>query len=56
MEQEQLQYLIKWLNQQIMHSKESIQGAKEENNYGRVTQCEGMHDAFERCLNQIGKS
>ncbi len=56
MNKEQLQQMIKWLDQQIMYSNESIREAHQEHNYGRETQCEGMRDAFARCLNQLSQS
>lgn len=53
MNTEKLQEVIHWLNQQIHHLNESIQEAHRTNNLGRETQCEGMRDAFIRCLNKI---
>ena len=56
MNKEQLQQMIKWLNQQIAYSNECIQEAHQGKNYGRETQYEGMRDAFARCLNKLSKS
>lgn len=53
MNPEQYQQMVKWLNQQIMHSNESMNEAHSTNNYGKETQCEGMRDAFMRCLNKL---
>ena len=56
MNKEQLQQMIQWLNQQINRSSEFMHEAHQEKNYGRVTQYEGMRDAFSRCLNKLSKS
>ncbi len=53
MNPEQLQQMVKWLNQQIINSNESINTAHQSNNYGRETQFEGMRDAYMRCLNKL---
>lgn len=56
MNKEQLEQMIKWLNQQITHSNDCIHEAHQEHNYGRETQYEGMRDAFARCLNKLRQS
>lgn len=56
MNPDQLQQMMHWLNQQIMHLDESIIEAHQTNNCGRETQYEGMRDAFVRCLNKIGNA
>jgi len=53
MNTEQIQQMVQWLNQQIVHSNESINEAHHTNNYGRESQFEGMRDAFMRCLNKL---
>ena len=53
MNPDQIKQMTQWLNQQIMHLNESIIEAHQTNNCGRETQCEGMRDAFMRCLNQL---
>jgi hypothetical protein len=53
MKPEQLQEMVQWLNQQIAHINHSINQAHIECNYGRESQCEGMRDAFMRCLNKL---
>ena len=53
MNQDQLQQMVQWLNQQIMHSNESVNEAHLSNEYEKETQFEGMRDAFMRCLNKI---
>jgi len=53
MNPEQIQQMVQWLNQQVMHSTESINEAHLTNNYYKETQFEGMRDAFMRCLNKI---
>lgn len=53
MNAEKLQEVVHWLNQQINHLNEAIQEAHRTKNLGRETQCEGMRDAFMRCLNKI---
>ena len=45
-EPEQLQQMVKWLNQQIGHLTQAIKEAHQSNNYGRELQYEGMRDAF----------
>jgi hypothetical protein len=46
MNQEQIQQMVQWLNQQVVHSNESIQEAHLSSNYCKETQFEGMRDAF----------
>ena len=53
MNSEQLQEVVQWLNQQIVHVNEAINEAHRNNNHGRETQYEGMRDAFMRCLNKL---
>ena len=53
MKPEKLQEMVQWLNQQISHINEAINKARNENNYGRESQYEGMRDAFIRCLNKL---
>jgi hypothetical protein len=56
MNPEQLQQMVSWLNQQLIHVNDSINEAHLTHNYGRETQFEGMRDAFMRCLNKITNS
>ena len=53
MEKEQLQQLIRWLNEQIDYTNRVINESHQTNNYGRESQYEGMRDAFVRCLNMV---
>jgi hypothetical protein len=53
MKSEQLQEVVQWLNQQIAHVNDAIIEAHKTNNVGREVQCEGMRDAFMRCLNKL---
>ena len=53
MNKDQLQALVKWLNEQISLTNTSISEAHYTNNFARETQHEGMRDAFMRCLNKI---
>jgi len=53
MKPEQLQEVVHWLNQQIVHLNEAINEAHKTNNLGREVQYEGMRDAFMRCLNKL---
>lgn len=53
MENERVQQLIRWLNEQIAHTNLVINESHQTNNYGRESQYEGMRDAFVRCLNMI---
>lgn len=46
MENERLQQLIRWLNEQIAHTNLVINESHQTNNYGRESQYEGMRDAF----------
>lgn len=56
MNKEQLQQMIKWLNQQIAYSNDTINEAHQCKNYGRETQFEGMREAFMKCLNKLSHS
>ena len=53
---EQIQQMVQWLNQQVVHSNESINEAHQTNNYCKETQFEGMRDAFMRCLNKLNNA
>jgi len=53
MNSEQLQEVVQWLNQQIVHANDMINEAHRTSNLGRETQYEGMRDAFMRCLNKL---
>ena len=53
MNSEQKIQMVQWLNQQILHSNESVNEAHQSNEYEKETQFEGMRDAFMRCLNKI---
>lgn len=53
MEKEQLQSIIRWLNDQIKNSNVIMQEAYQTNNIGRGAQYEGMRDAFQRCLKRL---
>ena len=46
MNSEQLQEVVQWLNQQIVHVNEVINESHRTSNLGRETQYEGMRDAF----------
>jgi hypothetical protein len=53
MNPEQLQQMVRWLNQQIVNSNESVNEAHHTNNYSRETQYEGMREAFVKCLSKL---
>lgn len=53
MNREQIQEVLKWLNDQIEYANESILDAHQSRNYGRESQYEGVRDAFMRCLNRL---
>lgn len=53
MNTEQLQQMVNWIDQQIMHLNDSIIEAQKSNNYGRKIQYEGMRDAFSKCLGKL---
>lgn len=55
MNTEQLQQMVKWLNQQIIDSNESMNEAHEMSNYCKETEFEGMKEAYQRCLLMISK-
>jgi hypothetical protein len=55
MDLEQVQQMIKWINQQIVYLNGSIAEAEQTNNYGRRIQHEGMRDGFSKCLEQLTK-
>jgi len=56
MNPEKLQILIRWLNEQIRYANDTIQESRQNNNYGREIQYEGIRDAFMRCLNKLTHS
>lgn len=56
MNSDQLQEVVQWLNQQIVHVNEVINEAHHTSNLGRETQYEGMRDAFMRCLNKLNNN
>lgn len=51
--QEKVDELIHWIKGQLEHLSEAINTAQQNRNYGREAQCEGMRDAFIRCLNKL---
>lgn len=53
MDQEQLQQLLSWLNEQIRQSNRVVSDARQSHNYGREAMYEGMKEAYERCLGRI---
>ena len=53
MNPEKLHELVDWLNSQVEHLTGSINEAHDGKNFGREAQCEGMRDAFMRCLNKL---
>ncbi len=53
MNPEKLHDFVTWLNGQVEHLTESINEAHDGSNFGREAQCEGMRDAFMRCLNKL---
>jgi hypothetical protein len=53
MNNEQLQELIRWLNNQIVHTNKVINESHDTVNVGREAQYEGMRDAFLRCLKKL---
>jgi hypothetical protein len=54
MDQQKLQQIIRWLNEQINVANATINEAQRTQNYGRLVIYEGMRDAYVRCLNQLG--
>ena len=54
MDQQQLQQIIRWLNEQINSANATINEAQRTHNYGRLVVYEGMRDAYRRTLNQLG--
>ena len=53
MPQAQVHEIITWLRSQVQHLTEAIAAAKDNKNFGREAQCQGMRDAFVRCLNKL---
>ena len=53
MNPEKLHELVNWLNGQVEHLTGAINEAHDGKNFGREAQCEGMRDAFMRCLNKL---
>ena len=53
MEKEQLQQLVRWLNDQINQSNTIINDAQKTANYGKSTLYEGMREAFVKCLTKV---
>ncbi len=56
MNPEQKQQIVQWLNQQIVHSNETVNEAHQSNQFEKETQFEGMRDAFMRCLNKLNNA
>ena len=56
MSSEQIQTIIRWLNDQINLTNSRISEAHRTNNFGKETQFEGMRDAFMRCLNKLNNA
>jgi hypothetical protein len=52
---EKLHDFVSWLSSQVEHLTSTINDAHEKLNPGREAQCEGMRDAFMRCLNKLTK-
>lgn len=52
---EKLHDFVSWLSSQVEHLNSTINDAHEKQNLGREAQCEGMRDAFMRCLNKLTK-
>lgn len=55
MNPEKLHEYVTWLNSQVEHLSIAINDAHDDSNFGREAQCEGMRDAFMRCLNKLTK-
>jgi len=53
MNTEQLHEMVSWLQMQIEHSKEVINDARSNFNFGREAQYEGMREAYMQCLNML---
>lgn len=53
MNPEKLHDFVTWLNGQVEHLSSSITVAHNTKNFGREAQCEGMRDAFMRCINKL---
>ena len=48
---EELREFVQWLSGQIDHSKNAINEASSESNYGRQAMAEGMREAYTQCIN-----
>lgn len=53
MNAEQLQTMIRWLNEQIAYASSTINEAQQSSNYGRLAVYEGMREAYTKCLTRL---
>lgn len=55
MNPEQMQQMVKWLNQQIINSNDLMNEAHQANNYCVETELEGLKEAYVKCLTKLSK-
>jgi hypothetical protein len=53
MDNQKLQQIIRWLNDQINTANVTINEAQRNQNYGRLVIYEGMRDAYVKCLSEL---
>ena len=45
--------IIGWLNEQVKTVNQAIADLEKNHNYGKATLCEGMREAYMKCLEKI---
>lgn len=50
---ETVREIVSWIKAQVGHLNGAIHEAQENRNFGREAHCQGMRDAFIRCLNKL---
>lgn len=45
--------LVGWLRDQVRSVSEAIKELEKTHNYGKATMCEGMREAYMRCLEKL---
>ncbi|MBI2967050.1 MAG: hypothetical protein HYY40_04465 [Bacteroidetes bacterium] len=53
MSNDKLYDIVNWLNEQISSAGKALQDARDNLNYGKEVQCEGMVQAFKKCLEKL---
>lgn len=45
--------VIGWLQDQVQHISKAISDLEKNQNYGKATLCEGMREAYMKCLEKL---